>query len=432
MTSRDRDAAERLSRDLARPRRTRVDAGADANDEEYAALLDLGSELESIELQPSPDFRDELSRRIAVLSEADPRTSSPLRDCFHTWMFPGSHVDTMARIRLALCAAALLIGILIVPRLGPFRAVSAADVLTRAQHAIASRIGPGDVMFRRWRIVERFSDRAGGPERVEVRYLDEWIDGGDIKHAASKSLDASGRLSAAYIRERAGDSYVQRVYYAPGIAGEPRGLLSIVPDRPQFESAAARFSGQRRLLLDEYLRRGYGPYEPLMREFRANEAALANGSQGLAFSPVTVLLEKPVRLERESVYRVRVVEPVRVQFRWTSQGAPNMWLDRGESVRYVSAQTYLSHKIETTSTDENGRRVVASREVVDMRISHGGTPNGDPFRLDVREGTPVREQSAFDYLTAVATALQRAAAFQAAQEPNSTMQIPPRRRAPRS
>ena len=114
----------------------------------------------------------------------------------------------------------------------------------------------------------------------------------------------------AYVRERVNGRYTLRVYYQPGFAGEVRGLVSIVPNRDEFEAAAWRFPSRQRTLLTEYLSRGFGPYEPVTTELRFNESALAarDGDES-PISPVRVSRESSAALSGRPAYRVRLVEP---------------------------------------------------------------------------------------------------------------------------
>lgn len=391
---------------------------ATAEDAACSELVDLATELSGVRFMPPAHFRESLKREIERIEE---QNRSPLGRPFSRLV-----ADAFARLRAtaalggfpartAYAAAGLLVVVAIAPLLSPSPAVSASEVLTRAEHAVASLVSPDEVMFRKWRIAERMQERPGAPERTTTRYLLEWLDGADIRHASGRSLDASGHMYLAYVREMVNNRYTPRVYYEPGFAGEARGLVSIVPNRYEFEAAASRFPAHERNLLTEYLGRGFGPYEPVTTELRFNESALAAREHDESpISPMRVSLEPSADMSGRAAYRVRLVEPVRLQFRWRSNGPPKVWLERRESVRYVSSETFLTQKTEDLVYDESGRRIIATREVVETRIVKAPVRDHDPFALEVPHGVPVRHQSATEHLTEVVRAFQRVSAFHAA------------------
>jgi hypothetical protein len=390
---------------------------ATVDDAECGELVDLATELSSVRFAAPEPFRESLRREIEVIQQRD-RAPFGRR-------FGGTFADAFARLRATpalgafsmravYAAAGCVIAVAIAPHLSQSPAASASEILTRAEHAVTSLVSPGEVMVRKWRIVERIQERPGAPERTTTRYLLECLDGNDIRHASGRSLDASGHMYLAYVREMVNGRYTPRVYYEPGFAGEVQGLVSVVPNRHEFEAAASRFPTYERKLLTEYLGRGFGPYEPVTTELRYNESALATRADDESpMSPVRVSLEPSAALNGRAAYRVRLVEPVRLQFRWRSNGPPVVWLERRESVRYVSSKTFLTQKTEAVVHDESGRRIVSTREVVDTRIVKAPLPDHDPFALEVPAGVPVRHQSATEHLGEVVRAFERVTAFHA-------------------
>jgi hypothetical protein len=265
------------------------------------------------------------------------------------------------------------------------------------------------VLFRKWRIVDRIRDRPGAQDRVEQRLLLEWIDGSDIRHATGQSVNATGRVYLAYANAMVGGQYSSRIYYEPGFAGEPRGLLSIVPSREDFETALQHFTGPERRLLETYLSRGY-IYEPIFSERRFNEAMLKDVSGIGPLQRVQVSLEDSTNVDGQPVYKVRSTDEVRMQFRWRSEGPPQIWLERQETTRYISKKTYLAVRSEETHLDEMGARIETTRELVEV-TNLKPTAVGDAFNLHVEDNVPVRRQSAYDHLVEVLRALRRSPTF---------------------
>lgn len=389
-----------------------VEAFDDSPAEETSEnLRRLANELSAVRLAPADGFRERLRRELEYVSRTQLRPSSSRLGVRRVV----ARVSALPAVPLrpVFAAVAFLLVVALAPHLSRSGPVSAAEVLTRAEHAISALVSPDELIFRKWRIVERFQDRPGAPERTATRYLVEWMDGADLRRATGQSLDASGHMYLAYVRDVLDGRLVPRVYYEPGYAGEAEGLVSLVPDRHQFEAAALRFQGAEHALLAAYLAGGNAPYEPVTTEIRANHLAL-NQSRSDA-SPVASMrlsLEPSTTSQGRTMYRVRLVEPLRVQFRWASQGPPKVWLERRDTVRYISADTYLMVKMETIQQDEFGRRIVAERDVVEMRVIQADTLDHDPFKLKVMDGVPVRQQSAEEHLTQVLTAMQRSAAFE--------------------
>jgi len=402
---------------------------ATADDAECGELVDLATALSTVHFAAPTQFRESLRRRLDLIQERDRarvarRVRRTLADVFAR-LRPTPALGAFS-MRAVYAAAGCLVAVAIGPHLSHAPAASASEILTRAEHAVTTLVSPGEVMIRTWRIVERIQERPGASERTTTRYLVESVDGNDLRHASGRSLDASGHMYLAYVREIVNGRYTPRMYYEPGFAGEARGLVSVVPNRHDFEAATSRFPTQQRKLLTEYLGRGFGPYEPVTTELRYNESALATREDDESpISPVRVSLEASAALNGRAAYRVRLVEPVRLQFRWRSHGPPLVWLERRESVRYVSAETFLTQKTDEVVHDESGRRIIATREVIETRVVKAPVPGHDPFALEVPDGVPVRHQSATEHLVEVVRAFERVPAFHAtlANRPGEAPQV---------
>lgn len=393
---------------------------SDADDAYDADLQQLARELSAVQLTPADGFRERLRRELEDASRIQQRRPWTLIDSIRNM---AARVRTLPAVPLrpVFAAVAFLLVVALAPHLSRSGPVSAAEVLTRAEHAIGALVSRDELIFRKWRIVERFQDRPGAPERTATRYLVEWMDGADMRRATGQSLDASGHMYLAYVRDVLDGRLVPRVYYEPGYAGEAGGLVSLVPDRHQFEAAVLRFQTTERAMLTAYLAGGNAPYEPVTSEIRANHLALnETRSDTSPIAPVRLSLDPSTTSQGRTMYRVRLVEPLRVQFRWASQGPPKVWLERRDTVRYISADTYLTVKMESVQQDEFGRRIVAERDVIEMRVIRADALDHDPFKLKVMEGVPVRQQSAEEHLTQVMMAMQRSAAFESQLAGHST------------
>jgi hypothetical protein len=324
--------------------------------------------------------------------------------------------------RLAVAVAAVLLLVLAGLDFASIRTVSASDILTRAQAAVRNLAGPGELLFRRWRIVETITE-PDGREREQTRYLLEWMDGADNKRSVGRTLDASGHLYLAYVSGPVEGGHAPRVYYEPGFGGEPRGLVSIIPSPEEFQSAANRFPDDVRPLLTAYLAQGYLPFRPILGELLQNEAVLTDTVNPIP--PISPLKASAVQVEENgrNVFRVQYTEPVRVVFRWRSEGPPRTWLSRRDIVRHVDADTFLSLSTESFEEDENGVRIVSKRELVETRIVKLPLDESDnPFDLKVAADVPVRQQSAYQHLSQVAEALKRAPEFVESARARTTVQ----------
>ncbi len=386
---------------------------AAADDNELRELGTLSDELSRLAMVPPAG----LSVRVAN------QLRRPLRGRVHTVMDHAQRIGASlfqlyssrpARRRLPRLAAAVTAVVLLVLAgldFASIRTVSASDILTRAQTAVRNLARPGELLFRRWRIVETITDQRGH-ERKQTRYLLEWMDGADNRRSVGRTLDDSGHLYLAYVSGPVEGGHSPRVYYEPGFGGEPRGLVSIIPSAEDFQSAARRFPEEVRPLITAYLAQGYLPFRPILGELLQNEAVLTDTMNPIP--PISPLRASAVEVEEDGrrVFRVRYTEPVRVVFRWRSEGPPRTWLSRRDIVRHVDAETFLSLSTESFEEDEHGVRISSRRDLVETRIVKLPLADDDnPFDLKVAPDVPVRQQSAYQHLSQVADALKRAPEF---------------------
>jgi hypothetical protein len=385
-------------------------------DREFRQLTALATALSRIRVRPPAGLEEDLLRRLPVLLPGK-------REDTNTWLFslwrrsaPGgrSLLASLGGIltvpRAIRAAAAVMLPLALTATLlwhgGDVGSASAAEILSLADATVTRLVAAGEVLYRQWIVVARIHDASGGPERIEERVYQEWMDGADFDHVAGRILTADGRLLLSYTKVREGGELRGHVYFAPGFSNEPRGLLSIEPSRSEFEKAASLFPPDERLLLRTYLARGY-IYEPISGERRFNRTVLDVDGGSDALPRMRLSLEDAVLAEGARVYKVRVVDPVRVRFRWKSNGPPVAWLERRVTTRFISHDSYLTVGSEELQQFEDGRQVFRSSQLVEthtIKVTDGPSP----FDLEVPKNTPVRRQSAFEQLSAVARVVARA------------------------
>lgn len=419
MSRRERERARRISEyvdGLVVHRREEGVRAFKPEDREFQELTGLARALSAIEFRAKEDFREDLRERLPAMTETD---VAPDRGWLAgarsvsrraaTWIsLPTDWFSPLRRgLRKASAMAPLaaLVAAFVWQAAGT-RTASAAEILSRADIALAKLVREGQVLHRRWKVTDWVTAEGGGLETVRESISNEWMDGSDFARVAGRS-ETSGRLYLAYASARENGEVRPRVYFAPGFSNEPRGLLSIEPSRREFQDALAAFGPPEHQKLRTYLDRGY-IFEPISGERRFNRIALETSTERSAsLSRIVVSLREETLPSSVAVYAVRIVDPARVRFRWKSEGAPAAWLEWRETVRYIARDTYLSLKAEETYQTENGRRVFQTRELLETRIVEAGADNVDPFLLTVPEGTPVRRQSASEQLSAVAAVLGR-------------------------
>lgn len=377
-------------------------------DQEFEALRDLAAQLSTAQVAPPPGFQEALRERLRqgvespVTPSATPAPARSLRDWFH-WpvMLP-------VPPRVALTAATILLATLFLTQSVIDQPVlSAQVVLRRSDDALEALVGPGQVLYRKWRV-----QSSGGPGMMTGtsqpgRVIEEWMDGADSERVAARWYTLDGRLQVAYTTVMSEGEYRPHVYFSPGLYGEAQGLLNIEPTMKEFSDALSSFEPAVADALKVYLDRHY-IYAPIRGERHYNRAIFSPSSAGTLMPRVMVSFDQS-RLSGQDVHRVRLVDPASVTFNWRSSGPSVVRLAHAEIVRFIDQDSMLSVRTEERVVFEDGRRRESIRELAATDILKQADIRSDPFILDVPPATPVRWQSAREHLAGVAEALAQAA-----------------------
>jgi hypothetical protein len=413
----DRECAQRISEyvdGLVVHRREDSLPAFTEDDREFRELTALSRTLSAIQFLEPHEFREHLRDHLRHARQAEV-TSPQMWLCrrfisFRTATWSPLSLKSVALLRHGVRTAATMAPLIalvaaFIWQVAGTRAASAAEILGRADATLAKLVQHGQILHRRWKVTERVKTPAGGLRIVRQSMISEWMDGADFSRVAGRN-ESDGRVYLAYASAREKGEVKPRVYFAPGFADEPDGLLSIEPSRREFQEALAGFEPEARARLQTYLDRGY-IFEPISGERRFNRIALQTSTERRDALPrIMVSLREETLPTGTDVYAVRIVDPARVRFRWKSRGAPAAWLEWRETVRYIARDTYLSLGAEETYQTENGHRMFQTRELLETRIVERDAIGVDPFLLSVPKGTPVRRQLAADQLSAVAAVLE--------------------------
>lgn len=386
-----------------------------AENREMRELMALANELSAIQV-PVPDgFAERLERRLPAhrddAAPDAPGVVAGLAAAVRRAVAPWTHWTVAPRLvhaGLALAAGSALVALLVGAFASP-SAVSAAEILYRADEALASLVGPGETLYRRWRVVSRTTEAPGTVETIQEYVVQEWLDGSDFDHVASRTNSLDGELVTAFANARESGDLRSRLYFAPGFSNEPAGLLNIEPTTRELHKALSLLPAEERPAIRAYIDLGY-IYEPIRGEQRFNRAMLesaASSVSGLQIPRVVLSVDRSAEVRGVPVFKVRVVHPARIRARWRSEGPPIVRTLREETVRYVQRDSYLGVKSETLSEYEDGRRVQSTRDLVETRVIKTPADALEPFHLDVPQHIPVRRQSAFDHLSEVARKLRQ-------------------------
>ncbi len=284
--------------------------------------------------------------------------------------------------------------------------VSAATVLARSETALANLVGPNEILHRRWSVRAESTCPSADDPAVRTGIVDEWLETTGQVRSAGRSTRSNGNIRWAYTT---GGPENRHLVYFPPSSSNPRGLVSVEPTTQEYYAAVQHFPADRQPVLRAYLDRGY-LVEPVVSDQRFNWGALQDQSEHIDQLPRVVLtMERASQTSGDAYYRVGIVEDRRPWFWWSAAGAPSVWLEHQETVRYISAKTYLSWRIESKREDDRGCWLNSTRNLIaDERLPKTGT-GSDVFALQVPPNTPVRRQSATDLLQAVLSALDRMA-----------------------
>jgi len=378
------------------------------NDEELHELQVLMRALTDIEMVPPSEFGTECRRQLSRVPQEPLPISSRhksigrlVRKALRSERRPWPAVPRLPRkIVTSALVAAFLIALPAHPAKPPL--ASAEEILTLSDVALARVVRPGEVYYRRWRLT--FSGRDAEGIREE-RIAHEWLDGSDLERVASHNLTPEGRLLFGYLSERYDGEVHSSVYFAPAFSDDPRGALHLEPTSAELRQALERTGRDQRPLLRTYLERHY-MYTPILGERRFNRAMLNAPKDPNPLLRVMLAFDDTGMLSGMPVYRVQVVDPARVRFRWRSDGPPAVSRSLTDTVRYINRDSYLTLKSVETHEYADGARVVVTRELEEARTIRAADLTSDPFRLEVPAGTPTRRQSASDLLAGVAAVLE--------------------------
>lgn len=404
--SEQRDRARRLSEfadGLLMPQRHdhRV-AELPPEDREFHELRALAQELADIAIEPPAGFADQLRRRLPALAAERPLGVRLRR----AWRQMQSSVVLMPPLSPILTALVVLVAVLLVRTALVVPVVSAAEILTRSNEALAQLVKPGQLLYRRWRVTSTTTTPSGERRTARVRTIREWMDGSDPDRVASRWVSDDDRLLIAYTSIAPDGEQRPNVYFSPGVFREARGLFSIEPTVDEFRQAMQQFPEPVRSQLDIYLGRQY-IYLPIAGERLFNRSVLDSPRQGASPFARIVLSFDRATIDGTVVYRVRATDPASIDFNWRSDGPPRVRMARAETVRYIAQDSFLGVRTEETITFADGQRRFTTRELVETRAVPVADLSLDPFRLEIPEGTPVKRQSALDHLSGVAAAFGR-------------------------
>lgn len=421
-------------------RRRADEASADPlspEDQELERLGALAQCLSDIEVVPSSGFREDLAQRLreAAAEEAasDAGTRSWLTratDAVRLGPFSrdrnfgraASNAYTQVRTALAsipgsVVRTAMLVlvigsGIVVLSRaVIDVPVVSAQEVLSRSDAALTGLVGPGQVLYRQWKVTSTGAPGALSGESPSERIIEEWMDGADFDRVAGRWYSKDKELQIAYTTRFQDGEYRPYVYFSPGVYDEQRGVLNIEPTRHEFEAALSTFSETAQRGLRLYLDRHY-IYAPITGERSFNKAIVEAPALSVPEMPrILVSFDASHLLNATPVYRVRLLDSASVTFNWRSSGPPLIRLAQAEIVRYMARDSFLSVRTDERLILEDGRRRSTTRELVTTKALERAFLPADPFAIDVPPGTPVQQQSAVEHLAGVASVLERVPAF---------------------
>jgi len=374
------------------------DTGPCDNDPALGELAVLASKLSEVRLVMPEQLPQDVFRRVARERIAEePRVNGPL------WrMSRVSSIFDWRPLKLQVpigIACALIVAFTVwfskaVP-------VSAATVLARSETALASLTGPDEVLHRRWSTKTDSTCSSSGDAGVRTGILDEWLETNGRVRSAGRSIKANGALRWAYTT---GGAENRHLVYFPPSPSHPQGLLNIEPTREEYYAAVQRFPADRQPVLRAYLDRGY-LVEPVVSDQQFNWRAITDQTNIEKLPRVILTMEKANRENGEAYYRVRIAEDRRPWFWWSAAGEPAVWLEHQETVRFISAGTYLSWRVESKRQDDQGCWLTTTRELVTEERVSKSKATSDVFAWTIPSGTPARRQSASQLLGAVLAAL---------------------------
>ena len=374
-------------------------------DHELEQLRALVRRLSAARIAPPPGFQEALAARLRQPEDpvAVPAPDSTAEAAPGKWWRP--FADWIQVPRVAMTGVTMAVVLLLFSQsLIDHQVLSAQSVLLRSDEALEALAGPGQILYRKWRV-----QSSGGPGMMTGtaqpgRIIEEWMDGEDSERVAARWYTLDGRLQVAYTTVMSDGEYRPHVYFSPGLYGETRGLLNIEPTMREFGAALAHFPETIALALRLYLDRHY-IYAPIRGERHYNRAIFAPSSELSPQLPRVVASFNETQLNGQEVHRVKLVDSASVTFNWRSVGPSVVRIGQAEIVRFVDKNSMLSVRTEERVVFGDGRRRESIRELEATDILRKSDQRSDPFILDVPPGTPARWQSAHEHLSSVADAL---------------------------
>ena len=366
------------------------------NDPALAELAILASKLSEMRFVMPERLRQDVLRR-AIREQLPPETSTG-RPFFRAFFNFKWH-PLRRHLPIGLACAVILVFALWFSKVAP---VSAATVLARSDSALANLVGPDEILHRRWMARSESTCPSADAPPVRISFLDEWLETTGQDRSAGRSTRSNGSIRWAYTT--GGPENRHLVYFPPSVS-RPHGLLNVEPTAEEYYAAVRKFPPNRQAVLRAYLDRGY-LVEPVVSDRRFNWRAITDRTNDVDKLPRVILtMERANRQDGEPYYRIRIAEDRRPWFWWSAAGEPAVWLERQETVRFISANTYLSWRVESKRQDDQGCLLTTTRELVTEERVSKRTPSPDVFALTVPNGTPIRRQSASQLLGAVLAAL---------------------------
>lgn len=320
-------------------------------------------------------------------------------------LFRGVSDATWRRYPVATAASAAVLALILVQRLPPDATLSAEGILALSEQALAKVVRPGEIFHRRWAYYRRVHPIGGEPAEYR-EILHSWIDGSNLARTAGRLYSTDGRLLYASVVPGS-PSVAPLVYFSPDSPGPYRGVeirMYTPDDRVQ---AISRFSPDDQARL----RQLFGPSDdpPLVGEVVINRQLIQGPStSGRVLQRIRTSLDFS-ELGGEPVARIRTVDPLRPLADLDPDGDVRAVLARIDTVRWISRLTYLTLRVESTATLEDGRRLAYSSDLLEMRSLPPSDLEIDPFHFDVPPGTPVMQHQLEEQLHSLAAALRRMA-----------------------
>lgn len=381
------------------------DAAGDEDDAGLRGLLRLVDELNAIRTPPPASLRASVLQEFRKHAH-DPPPAPSLRARLAEALMQWTVGPRRLHSALSLGVLALVVAVVFLAR-PP--ALSAAEILFRADHALAALVGPGEVLHRRQRVVS-ITTRDGVASTAD-QIVDEWADDAESQHLAARGTRPDGAVLWRYTAAREGQEVRPYLHFSPtytvGETASGTGeLLLIRPTPSELQRALLDVPPARRSVLARFLHRRY-IYEPVVGDQRYNAILLDQRSADAGgFPRVRLSMEEATAADGEPIYRVRLVEPSRLWHHW-GRTAPLVDMASCETVLDITRPGLLTRKAQVACETEDGKRVTVERTLLSLDVVQRAELPSDFFTLDVGPHVPVRRQSAAEELGAFAAALDR-------------------------